>query len=134
MKGRLFDASAVVNIIVNRGSEATKLLKNHIILDLTIYEVGNSIWKLYYLEKKITYEEACKFLRLFLSLTQRMTILSIDGIEENVKKHSVEKGLTFYDASYVAVSENQNLLLVTDDDRLAKVASKHGKVMPSDNL
>jgi predicted nucleic acid-binding protein len=63
-----------------------------------------------------------------------MTILSIDGIEENVKKHSVEKGLTFYDASYVAVSENQNLLLVTDDDRLAKVASKHGKVMPSDNL
>lgn len=134
MKGRLFDASAVINIIVNRGSEATKLLKNHIILDLTIYEVGNSIWKLCYLEKKITHEEACKFLRLFLSLTQHMTILSIDGIEENVKKHSVEKGLTFYDASYVAVSENQNLLLVTDDDRLAKVASKHGKVMPSDNL
>ncbi|MEM3085235.1 MAG: type II toxin-antitoxin system VapC family toxin [Nitrososphaerales archaeon] len=133
MKGRLFDASAVVNIMVNRGSEATKFLKNHRILDLTIYEVGNSIWKLCYLEK-ITYDEACKFLRLFLSLAQHMTILSIDGIEENVKKHSVEKGLTFYDASYVAVSENQNLLLVTDDDGLAKVASKHGKVMTSDDL
>lgn len=134
MKGRLFDASAVVNIIVNRGSEATKLLGNYIILDLTIYEVGNSIWRLCYLEKKITYDEACKFLKSFLSLTQHMMVLSINGIEENAKKYSLEKGLTFYDASYVAVSENQNLLLVTDDDRLAKVASKHVKVMPSDNL
>ena len=133
MKGKLFDASALVNIMVNRGSETTKLLRNNMILDLTVYEVGNTIWKLCYLEKKISYEQACKFLNSFLTLLDYMDVLSINGIEENVKNLSVEEGMTFYDASYLAVAENKDLILVTDDAMLAKVASKV-KAIPSDRV
>lgn len=133
MKGKLFDASALVNIMVNRGSETTKLLKNNMILDLTVYEVGNTVWKLCYSEKKISYEQACKFLNSFLALLDYMDVLSINGIEENVKKLSVEEGITFYDASYLAAAENKDLTLVTDDAKLAKVASKI-KVIPSEKV
>lgn len=134
MKGKLFDASALINIMIGKGSEALKALSGQNMLDLTIYEVGNSIWRLTYLEKKITNDQACIFLDSFLLLLQHMKVLTIDGMEKSVKEFSIEKGLTFYDASYLVVSKTHDLVLVTDDKTLSKVALKHTKVIESSDL
>ncbi|MGH9909963.1 MAG: type II toxin-antitoxin system VapC family toxin [Nitrososphaerales archaeon] len=132
MKGKLFDASALINIMIRKGSEALKVLSGQSILDLTIYEVGNSIWRLSYIEKKISNDQACAFLDSFLLLLQRMKIININGMEKSVKEFSMENGLTFYDASYLVVSKTHDLILVTDDKTLSKVALKHTKVESSD--
>jgi predicted nucleic acid-binding protein len=38
-------------------------------------------------------------------------------------KRAVESGITFYDASYVVVAKLKGATLITDDAKLAKVAS-----------
>jgi len=133
MKGKLFDASALVNIVISKGSKSLKLLRDQSILDLTIYEVGNSLWKLN-LEKKINEDQACSLLDSFLLLMQGMKVLTINRMENAIKQLSIKKGLTFYDASYLIASKSLGLMLVTDDAALAKVASKYVKVTGSDNL
>ncbi len=134
MKGRLFDASALLNLLIQKGSSALKLLNEQAILDLTVYEVGNSIWRLAYLERKISANQACSLLDSFLLLTQYMKILTITGIEKRVKEFSMDEGVTFYDAAYVVAAKNNGLALVTDDKSLAKVARKHARVIQSSDL
>lgn len=134
MKGRLFDTSALLNIMIINGSSATKLLYSQNILELTTYETGNSIWKLAYLQKKITPQQACKILESFLFLRQNMHVLDIAGLEEKIKNLSIGTGLTFYDSAYVVAAQHAGLALVTDDASLAKIAAKHLTVVGSDDI
>lgn len=134
MKDRLFDTSALFNTMIKNGSNALKLLKSQSILDLTIYEIGNAIWKLAYLKKNITPQQACKILESFLLLRPNMHVLEITGMEEKIKNLSIDTGLTFYDSAYVLVAKQSGLVLVTDDASLAKVAAKHLTVMSSDDI
>lgn len=133
MKDRLYDTSALVNTMIKDGS-ASKLLRSQSILDLTIYEMGNVIWKLAYLQKKITSQQACKILESFLLLRQTMHVLEITGMEEEIKNLSMDTGLTFYDSAYVVAAKQTGLVLVTDDASLAKVAAKHTTVMSSEDI
>ncbi len=134
MKGKLFDASALLNLLIQKGSSALKLLNEQAILDLTVYEVGNSIWRLTHLERKISTNQACSLLDSFLLLTQYMKTLTITGIEKSVKEFSIHEGVTFYDAAYLVAAKNNGLVLVTDDKSLAKVARKHARVIQSSDL
>jgi predicted nucleic acid-binding protein len=68
-----------------------------------------------------------------MALTEYMNVLTINGIEVGVKELSVKKGLSYYDASYVSVSKNQSFALVTDDERLSKIALQYVKVLSSNN-
>lgn len=134
MRDRLFDTSALFNVMIKNGSNALKLLKSQSILDLTIYESGNVIWKLAYVKKNITSKQACKILESFLLLRPNMHVLEIAGMEEKIKNLSIDTGLTFYDSAYVVVAKQSGLVLVTDDALLAKVASKHLTVMGSEDI
>ncbi len=132
MKDRLYDTSALFNIMIKDGSGASKILRSQNILDLTAYELGNAIWKLAYLQKKITHQQACKILESFLLLRQTMRVLEITGMEEEIKNLSIDTGLTFYDSAYVVAAKQTGLVLVTDDASLAKIAAKHLTVVDSD--
>jgi predicted nucleic acid-binding protein len=134
MKGRLFDTSALLNIMIKNGSRVPKLLRSQSILDLTMYEAGNVIWKLAYLQKRITPQQACKILESFLLLKQNMRVLGTDGMEEKIENLSLDTGLTFYDSAYVVAAEQAGLVLVTDDDSLAKTAAKHLTVINSEDI
>jgi predicted nucleic acid-binding protein len=134
MKGRLFDTSALLNIMIRNGSRVPKLLRSQSILDLTMYEAGNVIWKLAYLQKRITPQQACKILESFLLLKQNMRVLGTDGMEEKIKNLSLDTGLTFYDSAYVVAAEQAGLVLVTDDDSLAKPAAKYLTVINSEDI
>ncbi len=134
MKDNLLDTSALLNIMIKKGSMAQKLFRSQSILDLTTYEVGNAVWKLAHLQKKITSEQACKLLESFVSLRQNMRILGIDEIEEEVKNFSITTGMTFYDSAYVIAAKRAGLVLVTDDKSLARIDVKHLTVMNSDEI
>ena len=90
---------------------------------VTTYELGNSIWKLSYLQKKITKTEACTLLDACLKVMSDMKILNIKDAEEDVKELSVDVGQSFYDSAYLTLAKKHNLELVTDDKKLQKTAS-----------
>jgi predicted nucleic acid-binding protein len=119
---RLYDASAFLNLLLNEGSKALAVLSGQAVLDLTTYEIGNSIWKLLYLQKKITKAEACSLLDSCLKVISSMNVLHIKGLEEDVKELSSGVGQSFYDSAYLVVAKNHNLELVTDDKKLLKTA------------
>mgnify|MGYP001626405038 CR=1 FL=1 len=41
----LFDASSIISIIQYMKRNALRVLSGNYVLDLTIYEIGNAIWK-----------------------------------------------------------------------------------------
>jgi len=86
-------------------------------LDLTFYEIGNAIWKDYYLLKRITdFTETSEVIYEILKELNIIENLSLSFIE--IIKIAIEKNLTYYDASYVYASKNFGLILVSEDKDL----------------
>ena len=122
----LFDASAVINMIMQQGSEALTSARNNFALELTGYEAGNAVWRLCLLEKKIAREDASSLINttgLFLSHLGRVTFGELNA--GRILDIAFSERGTFYDASYITAAETKKLTLVTDDRHLLKVASKY---------
>lgn len=134
MKDRLFDASAILNVVRNKDSQSIEILNKQYALDLTLYEVSNAIWRISYREKKITQEQSYVLLDSILLLMQHMKVVGIHGLEKHVQELAMKEGLTVYDASYLALAEKSNLVLVTDDRELERAARKYVKVMKTGDL
>ena len=121
----LFDASALANLIIKRGQRALEVTKGNFSLDLAGYEIGNALWRLCLLEKKISQDEAEGFLSTvsdFLGLLQLVSFAELDP--KRIFNLAFSERLTFYDASYVVAAETMTMTLVTDDDRLSEVAGQ----------
>ncbi len=130
----LFDASALLNIIGEKGEESIRLLKGGYISDLTFYEVGNAMWKSVY-RKLITADDAEVVLRTFEQLSTTMNVIPYDRKELLVVlKISLKESITFYDASYVHNALKNDLILVTDDKKLRKAASSYLEVLRSEEV
>jgi predicted nucleic acid-binding protein len=131
----LFDASALVNVIVSRAGKALDVTKGHDILDLTVYEAGNSLWKLNVIHRQIDGEEAASLLLLVEKLSKHMDVLGVSQLGlASVLGLAVQERISFYDAAYVHAAKERGLELVTDDARLKKVASKFVKTRSSSEL
>ena len=104
------------------------------ILDLTVYEALNFVWKELYLLKKIDENTALRLTRALKKIFDTLEILSIRGYEERTLELALKHGITVYDASYIAIAAEKGLILVTDDHELTKVASSYVKVLKSLNL
>jgi predicted nucleic acid-binding protein len=83
---------------------------------LTEYEVGNVIWRE---SKQKKLKNPKKVATLFSEAIHPLQKLGIDSIAK-VLAISIERNLTFYDASYAYIAEKQNLKLVTEDTDLLK--------------
>ena len=114
----LFDASALLNLVRRLGEESLKILEENYILTLTIYEVGNALWRETRLLRRLTIDEAEEVMRAIITLIKFMQVTEPqDPIE--VLRISNEIETTFYDAAYVITALRRGLILVTDDRRLA---------------
>jgi len=113
----LLDSSAIYPLLDHM--ENVDLEKIHI-LRLTFYEVGNIIWKEHYLFKRI--KDVEKTSRLFHKLLSSLKILEDPPMDE-VMKIAVSRGLSFYDACYVAAAEKQGLTLVSNDAKILEHSS-----------
>ena len=115
----VFDASALLNLIRSAGSSAFNYLKVNYILFLTLYEVGNALWREATLLKRISVSEA---LSLLESISNICKIMNTINPHNNllVMKLAHELRITYYDSSYIIASYELNAGLVTDDEKLRK--------------
>ena len=118
----LFDSSAFINLIKKSMLEP---LTNGYILDLTIYESINALWKECYLLKRISVDDTVEFLNIMINVFPYVNIMTIEGKEREVLKLSLKEGLTIYDASYLCLAEKHGFILVTDDRCLREIAKKY---------
>ena len=130
----LLDASVLVPLLLDYGE---KLLDVSVkvslyTMDLTVYEVGNSLWRLANLLKAIDLEDAVEIMEVLTELT-RKSFLGIIRFSEldisRILKLTVIEGLTFYDSSYIVAAEKLNVTLATEDEELGVKARKYVKTI-----
>lgn len=122
----LFDASAITNLIIAQGSKALRKTRGNFALDLTAYEIGNAIWRLCLLERKIGLSEASELLGSAVDFLGQLQQIRLEELNSNhILDIGVSKRITFYDASYVVAAETRRLTIVTDDERLARAANEY---------
>jgi len=110
----LLDASALYGLVAHYHrwiGHREKLA----ILHLTVYEVGNALWKEARAGRLPWRETAGALSRVLSSLK----VLDNPPLEK-VMEVAVERDLTFYDASYAYVAETLGLSLVTRDRELLR--------------
>lgn len=113
----LFDTSALYPFIIEllKGNISFNFLSKIYILDLTVYEIGNALWK----DSKIhkTIKDPLLTMQNFLKIIDKLNLVTdIDYV--NVLKIALERDLTFYDSAYVYVAEEKDFTLVTYDKEL----------------
>ncbi|MGQ4891504.1 MAG: type II toxin-antitoxin system VapC family toxin [Candidatus Njordarchaeia archaeon] len=127
----LLDSSAIYTCI--RKGDFIKLEGNYTI-DLAFYELGNIIWKSSYLHKTLTSGEKAKLTKLINGVLSLMSIIKTNGVSEGILKLAEDRGLTYYDASYVFHAIENNLILVTEDKKLLKKVRGFLKTVSSGEL
>ena len=127
----MVDASALVPLIAELGEallDAAARCSLHA-LDLTLYEVCNAFWKEAVLLRRIGLGDATALCEAVSGLA-RLGRLRLHGLQElgaaTVLERAAETGLTFYDASYLVLSEKLGLPLATGDRRLLRAAAAGG--------
>jgi len=83
---------------------------------LTEYEIGNVLWKENQ-QKKL--KNPRRTATIFSEALQPLQKIAIDSIAD-VLAIAIERNLTFYDASYANIAEEQGMKLVTQDTDLLK--------------
>ncbi|MBC7090486.1 MAG: type II toxin-antitoxin system VapC family toxin [Nitrososphaeria archaeon] len=115
----IIDASTFYPLLKKVGKSAASLLTRLAILDLTKYELGNVIWKEHMLGLIDDWKNCIENWSKIIEEMQTYSI-KIQHLKY-VENIAIERNLTFYDASYIYVSEANNLKLITlDEDMLNK--------------
>ena len=126
----LIDASALLDLMRRR----KEVVLNQCILDLTVYEIGNAIWKEAYFFKTLMKGEALDFMKNFANITVKMRVISIHNDLEEIMNIAIEEKLTFYDAAYLYFAAKNKLTLVTNDKKLYKAAKNKIRVVEGSSL
>ena len=135
----LLDASALLPLVTRRGKqlivEASR--ENLVTTDLAIYEACNSLWKLATLLKSISLEDAVDVATTLKDLAMRNLIQPTNFAKldfSHALRRAYKERLTFYDASYITTAESIEAILVTEDEKLRKAASKFVKTITYTDL
>jgi predicted nucleic acid-binding protein len=127
MKQYLFDASAFIFLIKKANVQTTlQQLQNLYILDLTVYEIGNTLLKELNLTKFLTQKEIKtleKMTQVILSKTKK--ILHKDAAFQQIINIAKTENLSFYSSSYIYFAKQNNIQLVTEDKKLRNKAKKY---------
>ena len=127
MQRYLVDCSALYPLILKMREKIILYKDAFSILDLTIYEVGNVLWKEY---GKGRIRDLKSAANLFQHILDQLPKLSVDDIGE-VLDLAVRMKLTFYDAAYIHVARKRGLKLITED---RGVLSKYPEAIRVDQL
>lgn len=135
----LLDSSVITPLMLDLGERLLNLSTDRELyaIDLTFYEVGNSLWKLALLLRSIDLEDAMEILDVLRSLIMRkaITLIRFDDLDvHRIIKLAVDERLTFYDTSYIVAGEKLNATLATEDEELKRKAEKYVNVITYTHL
>jgi len=139
MKRFLLDASVLTPLLFDYGEKILGITGeiSLYLMDLTIYEVGNSLWKLVFLLKVISLKDAIEIIEALEDLVKKHFIKVVYFNELNLPriiKLAIAEGLTFYDSSYIIAAEKLGSTLVTEDKELREKAKKYVETMSYEQL
>jgi len=113
----LLDTSALYPLIIRLREKLLLYENRFVILDLTIYEIGNTIWKEY---KRGSIKDLALVVDMFKEIIKNLEKLNIGQKILEVLEIAKKNNITFYDASYIYVAKEYKLKLVTEDLDLLK--------------
>ncbi|MGQ9781897.1 MAG: type II toxin-antitoxin system VapC family toxin [Nitrososphaeria archaeon] len=118
----LFDSSAIFKAIKENKIE---LLIGNCTLEIARYELGNILWKNYFLTAKATDQEIRSLERIIKQTLNLMEVTQINCSEEEILETATKLNITFYDATYVYHAKAKNLPLITEDLQLQRKIPLH---------
>ena len=122
----LFDASSIQAVLRKLRGDAASILEGQTVLDLTLYELSNVVWK----ENRASGgdpEEAVERVKAITKLLSIMKIRRIDpGEMAAIAENASRLSLTFYDSAYLTAALTANTTLVTEDTDILRAAQKTG--------
>lgn len=126
----LLDASAFLLLIKKADVKtAIECLQDSSILDLTFYEVGNTIWKENMQTKILTQEEAEKLGTIAQTVLAKINKVAseTEAFQKILEIAQTEK-LSYYDSSYVYYAKETDIPLITEDKELRTKAKKYTEI------
>lgn len=133
---RLFDASALVDVILGEGGKALNIgvVFNETLLDLTMYEASNALWKIAVAQDLLSDDELQEAVDILERLNHEVRVERATETElQQTMRVARRDGLSFYDASYLTVAERDGLSLVTEDGALRDAAIRQGVMVEAIN-
>jgi predicted nucleic acid-binding protein len=114
----LLDASALYPLVLKLRDKLLDYLALMAVLDLTVYEVGNVIWK----ESRGGRVRAPKALATaFAEVLRGVKVVRVeDRAMADVLELALAEEITFYDAAYLYAARKLGLKLVTEDSDLKR--------------
>jgi predicted nucleic acid-binding protein len=131
----LFDSNAIYRLIRETPEKALEKLSEGTTIHLAYYELGNALWRECRLLKRLSSEEAEKSLDLMYAMLMHMHIATVGNSGKEILAAANQFNLTYYDAAFLVEAMKTNIILVTDDAKLAKTAETLGvATAPSSTL
>ena len=120
----IFDTSSIykaveINCIEKLQGEKT--------LDLSLYELGNIVWK-YVMRNKLSSDEGKKLIDILMDVISLMQIIEtgINTTTTTTNSIAVKNRISYYDASYIHAALSSKEPLVSEDKKLLRISAKYG--------
>lgn len=113
----LIDASSLFKLLSSVSLDGQDLLENSSITDLTIFEIGNVLWKRKdSVIKEMPLEKVIALSQVIGNILREVAIFPIIATEiPNILAVAMNRKTTFYDASYIHVCNREKLSLISED-------------------
>jgi predicted nucleic acid-binding protein len=117
----LFDASSLVELLL--GDDDIAVAFDERMLDLTVYEAANALWKVGVARDQLAESELDTAVDVLERLEAELRVKNVtgSGLTDTVAV-AREHGLTVYDAAYLVAAERHQLTVVTEDSALRDAA------------
>lgn len=131
----VLDSSFLVKLVLeeNDSAKARELARlwsatgdTLITLDIALPEALNAIWKHCLKIGDLTRSEALRATEDLLRVWKLLNIYSSRELAEEAFKLALEENITVYDALYIQLARSTRGSLATFDEKLSRIARKHG--------
>ena len=122
----LIDASSLFKLLSSSSPDGQDLLENSSITDLTIFEIGNVLWKKKDSGiKEMPEEKVIALSQVIGNILREVARFTIAATEiPDILAIAINRKTTFYDASYIHVCNREKLSLISEDVDLRRKAGE----------
>ncbi len=122
----LIDASSIFKLLSSASPNGQNLLENSSITDMTLFEIGNVLYKRKDSSiKEMPVEKIMELSKVIGNIIREVKRFPITPTEiPNILSIAINKRTTIYDASYIYVCSREKLSLISEDLDLRRKAGE----------